>query len=55
MNYNYEPEVYKHPKKDLIQAEGMAIAVIELKKLQESLKKELEFVNNRMMVYTNKK
>jgi hypothetical protein len=55
VNYGYEPEAYKHLRKDPTQAEGAAIAVTELKELQESLKKELEFVNNRMTAYANKK
>jgi transposase InsO family protein len=54
-NYSYEPEAYKHPRKDPTQAEGAVIAVTKLKELQESLKKELEFVNNKMTAYANKK
>jgi hypothetical protein len=54
-NYNYKPEAYKHPRKDPTQAERTVIAVTKLKELQKSLKKELEFVNNRMMAYANKK
>ena len=54
-NYGYEPEAYKHPRKDPTQAEGAAITVTELKELQESLKKKLEFVNNKMTAYANKK
>jgi hypothetical protein len=54
-NYSYEPKAYKHPRKDPTQAEGAVIAVTKLKELQESLKKELEFVNNKMTAYANKK
>jgi hypothetical protein len=54
-NYNYELEAYKHPRKDPTQAEGAVITITKLKELQESLKKKLEFVNNKMTVYTNKK
>jgi len=54
-NYGYEPEAYKHPRKDPTQAEGAAIAITELKELQESLKKKLEFINNRITAYANKK
>jgi hypothetical protein len=33
VNYSYKPEVYKHLRKDSIQAEGAVITITELKEL----------------------
>jgi len=54
-NYGFEPEAYRQPRKDDIQAQQAILKVRELKDLHEQMARDITFNNERIAQYSDKK
>jgi len=54
-NYGYQPEAYRQPRQDEARVEQAIIAVKRLKAFHEQLATDIQFLNERSVVYANRK
>ncbi len=54
-NYGYEPEAYRQPRRDNVQAHQATVLAEGLQQLQSQLAKDIEFSKLRTAKYSNKK
>ncbi|KFY06188.1 hypothetical protein V491_08796, partial [Pseudogymnoascus sp. VKM F-3775] len=54
-NHGWQPEAYKIPRKDNIQAEQAILEAEKIRSLQHQLATDIQFMNERSAAYANKK